>query len=76
MKNTDKHYGWLTIIIHWLVALTFFGLFALGFWMVDLTYYDSWYKTGPDLHKSIGLSLFALMLFRVIGLLESVFLND
>ncbi len=66
MKNTKLYYGWVTIVIHWLVAITVFGLFGLGYWMVELGYYDSWYKAGPELHKSIGLSLFTLMLFRVI----------
>ena len=66
MKNTTNHYGWLTIILHWLVASAVIGLFALGFWMVDLGYYDTWRKAGPELHQSIGLTLFALMLVRVI----------
>jgi len=66
MRNTQQHYGWISIIIHWLVALTVFGLFGLGFWMVDLTYYDSWYQTGPALHESIGITLLTLMVFRVI----------
>ena len=65
MKKSQENYGLVSIIVHWIVALVVFGLFALGFWMVDLTYYDSWYKTAPSLHKSIGLSLFALMIFRV-----------
>ncbi len=72
MKNTNSHYGWLTITIHWLVALTVFGLFGLGYWMVDLGYYDSWYKTGPALHKSIGMTLLGLMLFRVIWRVKQV----
>lgn len=66
MKNTQENYGLVSIVVHWIVALVVFSLFALGYWMVDLTYYDSWYKTAPALHKSIGLSLFVLMLFRVI----------
>ncbi len=66
MKNTNERYGWITIGLHWSVAMIVIGLFALGYWMVDLTYYDSWYKTGPALHKSIGLFLFTLMLFRLI----------
>lgn len=66
MKNTEQHYGWITISLHWLVALIIIGLFALGFWMVDLGYYDPWYKQGPDLHRSIGIILFTLMVFRVI----------
>jgi len=66
MKNTNEHYGWISILLHWISALAIFGLFGLGFWMVELSYYDSWYKTGPDLHKSIGLTLLALMIFRVL----------
>ena len=66
MKNTRQHYGWLAISLHWISAITIISLFALGFWMVDLGYYDSWYKTGPALHKSIGISFFLLMLFRLM----------
>jgi cytochrome b561 len=64
MKNSDRHYGYLTIALHWLSALIIFALFALGFWMVDLTYYDKWYTTAPDLHKSIGICLLLLMVAR------------
>jgi len=66
IKNTKNHYGWITIVFHWLVALVVIGLFILGYWMVDLGYYDDWRKAGPALHKSIGLTLFALMLLTVI----------
>ena len=65
MKNTSNHYGRITIVLHWIVAVTVIGLFALGFWMVDLGYYDPWYQQGPDLHKSIGILLFLVMVFRV-----------
>jgi cytochrome b561 len=41
-------------------------MFALGLWMVGLDYYDTWRKAGPDLHKSIGLVIFLVMLARVI----------
>jgi len=34
--------------------------------MVDLTYYHSWYKTAPELHKSIGIVFFSLMILRLI----------
>jgi len=34
--------------------------------MVELTYYDSWYHKAPDLHKSIGILLFILSVFRII----------
>ena len=65
-KNSPASYGLIAIILHWLMALTIFGLFGLGLYMVELTYYDSWYKGSLDLHKSIGLTLAAVFLFRIL----------
>lgn len=65
-KNSESHYGSLSISIHWLVALAVYGMFALGLWMVTLGYYDTWYHKAPELHKSIGMVLFAVMLLRVV----------
>ena len=39
-RNTSARYGLVSVLLHWLVALVVFGLFALGYWMVDLNYYD------------------------------------
>ncbi|APC17187.1 cytochrome b [Pseudomonas frederiksbergensis] len=66
LRNSSSRYGWVSIFLHWGVALAVFGLFALGLWMVGLDYYSSWRKEAPDLHKSIGLTLFAIMLLRVL----------
>lgn len=66
LKNSEHNYGWLAVVLHWLVAVVVAGLFALGFWMVDLSYYDEWYRKGPDLHRSIGLILFAVVAFRLL----------
>lgn len=65
VRNTAHRFGVVSISLHWLVAATVFGLFGLGYWMVDLSYYDDWYRTGPDIHRSVGLLLFALMLLRL-----------
>lgn len=65
-RNTSARYGLVSVVLHWLVALAVFGLFALGFWMVGLSYYDPWRQSAPDLHKSIGIVLFAVMLLRVL----------
>lgn len=66
LKNTHSSYGTVQVYLHWLSALAVFGLFALGFWMVDLNYYSSWYKTAPHIHKSIGLLLLFATLFRIV----------
>ena len=42
------------------------GMFALGFWMVSLNYYDVWYHKAPEIHKSIVFILFLVMIFRVL----------
>ncbi|MDP3815688.1 cytochrome b [Pseudomonas sp.] len=65
-RNSSSRYGLVSILMHWLVAVLVFGLFGLGYWMVGLDYYSSWYKTAPDLHKGIGILLFALMLGRLL----------
>ncbi|RTR39102.1 cytochrome b [Shewanella canadensis] len=65
-RNTANSYGKIAILIHWVSALAVIGLFVVGFWMVDLTYYSTWYKTAPHLHKSFGVLLFMLTLFRLV----------
>ena len=65
LKNSPSRYGWISIGIHWLTAFAVFGLFFVGNYMVDLTYYDPNYRTVPALHKAVGLTLFALLLFRI-----------
>ncbi len=66
LKNTDKGYGWVAIVMHWIMALVIFGLFGLGLYMVELSYYDSWYRGSLTLHKSIGMTLLLLWLARVV----------
>ena len=65
-RTTQDHWGWLSITIHWLTALTVFGLFGLGLWMTSLDYYHPWYHEGPELHKGIGILLFILTLLRIV----------
>ncbi|MFS2224042.1 cytochrome b [Pantoea sp. B65] len=66
LTNTPTRFGYLSITLHWLVALAVYGMFALGLWMVTLGYYDNWYHQAPELHKSIGMVLFAVMILRLI----------
>jgi len=65
LKNTENKYGIIAKTLHWISALTVLGLFVVGYWMVDLTYYSEWYKTAPLWHKSIGVLLLIASLFRL-----------
>ncbi len=64
-KNSTTRFGLIAVSLHWLVAMTVFSLFALGLWMTGLDYYDSWYKQGPWWHKSIGITLFLVVIVRL-----------
>ena len=66
LRNTPQNYGVMAIFLHWLMALAIIGLFGLGFYMVDLTYYDPLYKTLPEIHKGIGILLVLVFLLRIV----------
>lgn len=63
-EHSDRYTG-IAIAIHWITAVLVFVLVGLGWFMVDL-------PRGPErgyyfaLHKSIGLTVFALLVVRII----------
>lgn len=71
LRNSKQAYGWVSIVIHWLMALAIFGMFALGLYMVDLTYVDAWYKAAPAWHISVGMLLLMLLMFRLLWRLSN-----
>jgi cytochrome b561 len=60
----EQQYNFISRGLHWLSAISIIGLFGVGLWMVDLDYYSQWYQTAPFWHKSVGLSIAAITLFR------------
>lgn len=66
ITNSKTHYGILSIVLHWVMASLIIGLFILGQYMVDLDYYDPWYQAAPWWHKSLGMSVFVLLLIRLL----------
>ncbi len=66
IKNTQDYFGLMSKILHWLMAILIVGLFAVGLYMTELDYYDSLYHTLPWWHKSIGLLVIGLLIFRFI----------
>jgi len=65
MATTVSSYNKVSKSLHWLSAILICGLFAAGYWMVDLSYYSEWYKPLPHWHKSVGLCLAALTVIRL-----------
>ncbi|GAA5646852.1 MULTISPECIES: cytochrome b [Vibrio] len=66
MSTEVKNYNAMVRAIHWISAAVIIGMFAVGLWMVDLTYYSQWYKTAPHWHKSVGIILAAVTIFRIV----------
>jgi len=64
MSIPASRYTLVAMCLHWLMALLVIALIGIGWCMVDL-------PQGPDrswyfaLHKSIGLSVFALLVLRI-----------
>ena len=65
LKNTQQGYGWLSITIHWVMAVVLIGMFFVGNYMVDLDYYDTLYHTLPSWHKSVGILIAGVFFFRL-----------
>ncbi|MBL1141906.1 MAG: cytochrome b [Proteobacteria bacterium] len=72
IANTKNSYGIISILIHWIMAVLIVGLFILGIYMVDLDYYSKWYNAAPWWHKSFGLLVSALLLFRIVWVINTI----
>ena len=63
IRDTKDGYGLPTRVVHWLMTVAIVGMYVLGLWMVDLNYYSPYYRSAPDLHRSVGM----LLLFLLVG---------
>jgi cytochrome b561 len=66
MNPHPTGYSVVARLLHWATALVILGLTGLGWWMVDLSYYDAWYNRGLDLHKSFGIIAYVLAVAFII----------
>ncbi|WP_047047861.1 cytochrome b [Vibrio mexicanus] len=66
MTSQVKNYNVVARAFHWVSAVVIIGMFGVGLWMVDLSYYSEWYRTAPHWHKSVGILLAGLTLFRLV----------
>lgn len=71
LGNTTETFGLVSRSLHWLIALLIFALVALGWYMVDLTYFDRWYNQSLSAHKALGLLVLVLGLGSLLWRLVS-----
>lgn len=55
MRHRDARYGLVARGLHWSVALLIVGLLWLGWYMAGLSYFDRWYNTSLEWHKTLGM---------------------
>jgi len=69
MSDSDsmRRYPTTVVVLHWAIAVALIGLVVLGWWMQAIPKDPPGPRAGAyNLHKSIGLSIFLLMLARVL----------
>lgn len=66
LKNTIERYGLVTKLLHWTIAVLILGLIWLGWYMVDLTYFDRWYNESLSWHRSLGLTVLTLAVALIL----------
>ncbi len=76
IKDTLAGYGIVSRVFHWGMAAAVFALFGLGWWMVGLDYYSPYYKSAPDLHRSVGMLLLIALVLRIAWRLINVKPDD
>ena len=64
--NSPDQYGLIAKILHWLIAVLMIALLGIGWWMVDLSYYDAWYNDALSWHKSLGILLGLVVVFKFL----------
>ena len=61
--NQDRHYNAVAKLLHWLIGLAIVGMIGLGWWMESM-HPDNRFQLF-QLHKSIGITILLLSLFRL-----------
>ncbi len=60
LRNSADDYGLVSKTLHWIIVLMMLVLIWLGWYMVDLTYFDRWYNTALSSHRSLGMLIATL----------------
>lgn len=71
LRNSPAGYGLVSKLMHWLLAALMLGLAALGWYMVDLSYFDPWYHDALEWHKALGMTVLVLAIGKAAWLVAS-----
>lgn len=65
LANTPLRFGLVAVTLHWLIALLFLAMLAIGVTMTNLALADPLTFPLYQLHKSIGVTIFVLVVLRL-----------
>lgn len=65
LRNDQARYGAVAQTLHWLIAALIFVMFGLGWYMADLPLGQHKFDMY-QLHKSLGVTIFSLVILRLI----------
>lgn len=65
IRNNPIRFGLVAVTLHWLIAGLFLAMVAIGLTMTNLALTDPWTFPLYQLHKSIGVTIFALVVLRL-----------
>ena len=66
IRNSKDRFGFVSIVLHWLIAVIMIGLIGVGWYMVRLSDEDVWYWRLLDLHEAVGMSLLILFPLKIV----------
>jgi cytochrome b561 len=70
MKDTQQQLSFLTVSLHWLIALGMIMLIAVGIYMEENKAFELY-----PIHKSVGIVLFGFIIFRVFWRMKNGWLQ-
>ncbi len=65
VTNSCQSYGVLSKWLHWMISICMIGMIWLGWYMVDLGYYDRWYHDALSIHKAVGIAVLGLGTLKI-----------
>ena len=71
IKNTENHYGMVSIFLHWIMAILIIGLLIVGLYMVPLPIHPQklrFYRW----HKEFGMVALMLVVLRIAWRLSNI----
>lgn len=68
IRNTLERYGFIHILIHWLMAITIISLLCVGYYMKSIPFNPTLYF----FHKSFGVLILMLLVVRIVWKLINI----